>query len=85
MPVWRFKSHQEAERALWVPPGDASLVGTWRALMSFSVLAPQCPPVRGVRKFHTIEDANADTEAWIDRRVAEGRKRVMQPPRRGST
>ena len=43
-----------------------------------SHLAPPIPPFRGVKKFKTIEEANADTEARIAEQVRAGRARVVR-------
>ena len=69
MPVQRFRSFDEARRALWVESGDPSLArriaGLWR--LSARLVSRRIP--RGVRKFHTIEDANREREVWVSARV----------------
>lgn len=77
MPVYRYRDLNEASRALWHPAGASSLVNEWRVLFQFSLLAPSAPPVRGVRRFRTIEESNQDTERWVAERVEAGRARIV--------
>ena len=77
MPITRFKSLDEAARALWREPGAPELMDDWNRLYELSKLAPQAPPRRGVFRFKSIEEANRDTEAWIQRRVDAGKKRKL--------
>jgi hypothetical protein len=71
MPVTKFRDADEARRALWLPPGASGLARRIRELWRWS--ARLAPPVvaRGVRKFRSIEDANAEREARSSRRIAE--------------
>lgn len=65
MPVYRFKTHEDAQRALWHEPGDPLIGPTLRALWSISsALAGGGAPPRGLKKFRSIEDANADRQRW---------------------
>jgi len=77
MPIWKYKSDEldKAERDLWYPPGDPRVAKAWRAIVSLSAALPEAPPIRGVRAFRTVEEMNADDEAWIQRRVEAGKKR----------
>ena len=60
MPVRRFKDMQDARRELWVDARDPALPGRIRRLWDLSRrLAPPCGP-RGLKKFATIEAANAE-------------------------
>ncbi len=69
MPVRRFRSLREARQALWIDAADPDLPGRIRRLWARSRrLAPLGIP-RGLRKFRTIEEANAEREAWVRRRV----------------
>jgi hypothetical protein len=80
MPVRRFRSHEEARRALWMDPGDPGLPGRIRRLWERSrKLAPLGIP-RGLRKFRSIEEANAEREAWVRRRVRRIRERHRSGP-----
>ncbi len=75
MPLQRFRSHEEARRALWMDATDPALPGRIRRLWERSRrLAPLEIP-RGLRKFRSIEEANAEREAWVRRRVERIRAR----------
>ena len=69
MPVTKFRTHEEARRALWIPPGDPRLDTiipfVWKLALE---LAGPCPFPRGVRKFRSIEEANADRAYWEKQR-----------------
>lgn len=58
MPVYRYRSFEDARRALWISSGDADLAGRMRRLWAFA--ARLCPRRRtpGVTKFRSIEEAN---------------------------
>ncbi len=65
MPVYRFKTHEDAQRTLWREPGDPHIGPTLRAIWSLSsALTGDWVPPRGVYKFHSIEEANAHRNAW---------------------
>lgn len=69
MPVEKFRSFDEAEKSLWLPTGDPAILDRLRALLDFSHrLVPGTSP-RGVRKFSSIEEAQAEREAWVQERV----------------
>lgn len=69
MGLQRFKSFDEARRALWVERGDPGLAARIRSLWSFSArLAPGAPP-RGLRRFRNAEDANRERDRWEKERV----------------
>lgn len=76
MPIWRFRTFEEAERALWVEPGDPAILRRMNAVWSMAqpILAV-APPPRGIRKFRSIEEAQADRDAWDARRIEALRKR----------
>ncbi len=70
MPVFRFKTHEDAQRSLWKKPGDPVIGPTLRALWSLSAaLAGDLAPPRGVFKFRSIEEANAHRETWLRERI----------------
>jgi hypothetical protein len=58
--VRKFRTFEEARRALWTAPGDPSLLQRMRALAS---LAKTRPVEHGVRRFRTIEEAKASKRA----------------------
>ncbi len=71
MPIRRFESHQAAREALWTTRDDPRLVERIRALWerSHSLVPGGVSAPRGVRRYESIEAANADREAWIRERV----------------
>lgn len=78
MPVFRFRDHEEARTALWLPAGSPALAREWLALYQLSLLAPAAAPRRGVYKFRTIEEANQDADAWTGKRIRAGRARISR-------
>ena len=65
MPVQKFRSLDDARRALWTRSDDPRLPARARNLMAFSrrLAVVHAPP--GVRKFRTIEEANAERKTWV--------------------
>ena len=70
MPVRKFRSIEEAKsRKRWLPTGDPSIPDQMRHLWQLaSAFGPLCIP-RGVRKYRSIEDADADRDRWEQERV----------------
>jgi hypothetical protein len=69
MPVYKFRTLEEAERALWLPTCDPRLAKKLRGLWKTSwIMAGSYVPPRGVFKFRSIEEANAHREAWEQER-----------------
>lgn len=64
MPVQKFRSHEEARRALWVPSGDLSLPSRMKGLWAFAARLFRRVPPRGVQKFRSIQEANRERESW---------------------
>jgi hypothetical protein len=69
MPVYRYRSLDEARRALWLKPGDPRLgrITAWLWAFSAALLGPARSMdfgMRGVKKFRSIEEANADRQRW---------------------
>jgi len=84
MPVTKFRTLDEASRALWLKPGTPELARAVAWVWAFSAsLAGNPVYPRGVRKFRTIEDANADRNRWeIEYSRALREKRRSPPPAR---
>ena len=80
MPVQRFRSFEEARRALWLAPGDPKLWARIRSLWDFAGRVAPCAIPRGVRKFRTLEEANQDRERWTQRRTRSLRATRLVPP-----
>jgi len=67
MPVQKFRTHEEARRALWLSPGDPRIPRRMRHVYHVAIgLYPLARP-RGVSKFHSIEEANASRKLWKKR------------------
>ena len=64
MTLRRFRSiHEMKQDQRWFPPGDPATAGRMRYLWKLSsALRPGVKP-RGIRKFRSIEEANAQSEA----------------------
>lgn len=56
MSLQKFRTFEQARRALWLPSGDPRILETMQRLAEFRG-AGTC--VRGVVRFRTIEEANA--------------------------
>jgi|GEM_PF-3206716 len=63
MTIWRFKSYEEAQRAMWLEPNDPSLVRRIQAAWSLARLFPLPSPERGVKRFRSIEEAAAERKS----------------------
>ena len=73
MPVRKYRSIEEMNREpRWLPNGDPSIPRKIRYLWRLSefLLRPvgACIP-RGIRKYRSIEEAEADRERWEQERV----------------
>lgn len=65
MPVTKFRTFEEARRALWIPKGDPRLDTVIPFVWGLALdMAGPCPFPRGVTKFRSIGEANADREKW---------------------
>jgi hypothetical protein len=69
MPIQRFRSLDDARRALWVAPDDPALVTRIRQVWRFSARLLDRRIPRGLRRFTSIEAANAERERWIADRI----------------
>ena len=66
MGVRKFRSFEEARRALWLPAGDPSIL---RAMRRLGELALRPSSERGVVRYRTVEEAKAH------KRLANARRR----------
>lgn len=83
MPVYRFKTHEDAQRSLWREPGDPHIGATLRTLWSLSIaLSGEVGPPRGVFKFRSIEEANHHREKWERQRIERLRAQRSKSPSR---
>jgi hypothetical protein len=73
MSVQKYRTLEEMNRRRqWLPAGDASILRKIRYLWRFSELLLRpvgtCIP-QGIRKYRSIEEANADRDRWEQERV----------------
>jgi hypothetical protein len=64
MPVYKYKTFEAAERALWTFRPDAD---TWQNIADLWAFADQLAPItypRGIFKFRTIEEANRHRDEY---------------------
>jgi hypothetical protein len=69
VPIQRFRTLDEARRALWVAPDDPALFTRIRHVWRFSARLLDRRIPRGLRRFSSIEAANAERERWIADRI----------------
>jgi hypothetical protein len=72
MPVLKFRTVEEwqaAKRALWLPCGHPDLPERIRAHWSEWTRRVPLGSPRGVRKYRSIEDMQADRERWEQERI----------------
>jgi hypothetical protein len=69
MPVTKFRSFEDAERALWMNCDDPALPRRIRALWSRNDGGAPLNAVRGVHVYRSIEEANAERNALEDARI----------------
>lgn len=79
MPVYKFKTFEEAERALWNFHPDEAYYSRVAELWNFAnKLSPVSYP-RGIFKFRSLEEANKQREEWELNRARDIQsKRRMQ-------
>jgi hypothetical protein len=81
VPVQRFRDLDEARRALWSATDAATLSARIRRLWHFTGRLAKPTVLRGVRRFRTIEEANAERDARVTRRIrALLAERAALPP-----
>jgi hypothetical protein len=69
VPVQRFRSLDDARRAMWVAPDDPALFARIRQVWRFSARLLDRRIPRGLRRFSSIEAANAERDRWIAARI----------------
>ena len=80
MPVRRFRNLDEAARDLWHDRDDPRLPSIIRSLWRRSAFFVGYPlHMPGVRRYRTIEDANADRDRLIQERI----RRIQRERRTG--
>lgn len=74
MPVWKYRSIEEMPEA-WVMNRHVPIRRRIRALMSMGRFAEPLNMPRGVKKFRSIEEMQADREKYERERIARIRAR----------
>lgn len=64
MPVYKFRTLKEASVALWASPDDPRLPDRIRGWWGFCARFARTETPRGIRKFATLDEANAEQESW---------------------
>jgi hypothetical protein len=82
MPVWKFRSFEDARRALWLEPGDPSIPQKLDFVLYMAGVSRDVPFARGVHRYRTAVEADGAREAWIDARVQRIRQRDSRGPGR---
>ena len=78
MPVWKYRSIEEMPEA-WVMNRNVPLGRRIRAMMSLGHYAGPLNMPRGVKKFRSIEELQADRHKYEQERIA--RIRAKNTPR----
>ena len=68
MPVFKYRSVEEMPES-WEYFGDRNISGRLRFVLSTARLAGPMHIPRGVRKYRSIEESNADRDRWEQERV----------------
>lgn len=86
MPLERFRSLDDARKALWMHRDDPRLHRRIAKLWEFSSrLTGELPVARGVTRFRTMEEANAHRQEWDRIRTKElQRRRAAARSKEGS-
>lgn len=69
MPVQRFRTYEDARRALWCDHDDPALYRRIARLWAGGARLALLRIPRGIRKFRSIEEANQEREKWVSDRV----------------
>ena len=64
MPVYKFRTLKEASVALWASPDDSRLPNRIRSWWRSCATRMVTHSPRGLRKFRSIEEANAEQATW---------------------
>jgi DNA-directed RNA polymerase specialized sigma24 family protein len=64
VPVYKFRTLQEASVALWASPDDPRLPNRVRSWWRSCATRAVTHSPRGLRKFRSIEEANTEQATW---------------------
>jgi hypothetical protein len=78
MPIRKFRDVSEMEDTLWYERADPALLRAIARVWDFAARACPLQFPRGVHKYRSIADANADRDLWEDAnfRAFQERKRA---------
>jgi hypothetical protein len=65
VPVYKFRTLKEASVALWASPDDPRLPGRIRNWWRSCATRMLTHSPRGLRKFRSIEEAEAERKTWV--------------------
>jgi hypothetical protein len=80
MPIQKFKTFEEAEKALWCPKPDENYYKRIRNLFELAYNLNQPNHPQGIFKYKTIEEANKQREEWI---MENAKKKHYEPKNNG--
>lgn len=79
MPVQKFKDFDSARRALWLDSGDPRIWDRFRQVYTLSrKLSPSAITLPGVRKYRSLDEAEADRQSMKSQTSQPGRPKA--PP-----
>jgi len=73
MPVHKFRSLEEAERALWRPPFDPDNLRIAASVTTLAMGLARMTLPKGVFKFRSLEEADRERERLISQLIRERR------------
>jgi hypothetical protein len=81
MPVRKFRDVSEMEDTLWYERNDPALPRAIASVWDFAARVCPLQFPRGVHKYRSIEEANADRDRWEEAnfRAFQERKRAKAP------
>lgn len=69
MPVRKFRTFEQASRALWMDSTDPKLYGAIRSVLATASWVEPLAFPRGVQRFRSIEDADEQREKLLTDRI----------------
>lgn len=74
MPVRKFRTLEEAEKALWRPPFDPDNLRIAASVTTLAMKLAGMALPKGVFKFRTLEEADRERERLISKSIRERRR-----------
>lgn len=65
VPIARFRTFEQAEAALWHRPGDPRALRVAASLLAFAVKQGLVSPIKGVRRYRTLEEADQSSTGSV--------------------